>query len=83
VRERTAALRARLEAESAKAHVWLQLSQLIGDSEGKKFCRFAQGLTLDRLLEQANASLVQLKPRFALERGMGGDLPPERSLILM
>lgn len=74
VRERTAALRARLEAESAKAHVWLQLSQLIGDSEGKKFRRFAQGLTLDRLLEQANASLVQLKPRFALERGMGGDM---------
>lgn len=74
VRERTAALRAQLEAESAKAHVWLQLSQLIGDSEGKKFRRFAQGLTLDRLLEQANASLVQLKPRFSLERGMGGDM---------
>lgn len=74
VRERTAELRAQLEAESAKAHVWLQLSQLIGDSEGKKFRRFAQGLTLDRLLEQANASLVQLKPRFALERGMGGDM---------
>jgi exonuclease SbcC len=31
-------------------------------------------LTLDRLLEQANASLVQLKPRFSLERGMGGDM---------
>ncbi|WP_206245418.1 AAA family ATPase [Novosphingobium terrae] len=74
VRERTAALRAQLEAASAKAHVWLQLSQLIGDSEGRKFRRFAQGLTLDRLLEQANASLVQLKPRFALERGMGGDM---------
>jgi exonuclease SbcC len=43
VRERTAALRARLEAESAKAHVWLQLSQLIGDSEGKNSAALRRG----------------------------------------
>jgi len=73
-RERTAALRAQLEAETARADVWLRLSDLIGDREGKTLRRFAQGLTLDRLLEHANARLSDLKPRFALERGTGGDM---------
>ena len=74
VRQHTAALRARFEAASAKADIWLRLCDLIGDREGKVLRRFAQGLTLDRLLEHANARLCDLKPRFALERGSGGDM---------
>lgn len=74
VRAQTAALRARLESATAQADVWLRLSELIGDREGKTLRRFAQGLTLDRLLDHANARLADLKPRFALERGMGGDM---------
>lgn len=74
VRERTAALRAELEAANARADVWLRLSDLVGDREGRVFRRFAQGLTLDRLLEHANARLAELKPRYELERGSGGEM---------
>lgn len=74
VRERTTALRADLEAANARADVWLRLSDLVGDREGSVFRRFAQGLTLDRLLEHANARLAELKPRYALERGTGGEM---------
>jgi exonuclease SbcC len=74
VRDRTTALRAQLAAAGGKADIWLRLADLIGDSEGKKFRRFAQGLTLDRLLDHANARLGDLKPRFVLERGLGGDM---------
>lgn len=74
VRERTAQLRAELERETAAADIWLRLSALIGDRTGATFRRFAQGLTLDRLLEHANARLSDLKPRFTLERAPGGDM---------
>ncbi len=74
VRERTATLRADLEAANARADVWLRLSDLVGDREGRGFRRFAQGLTLDRLLEHANVRLAELKPRYALERGTGGEM---------
>ena len=74
VRERTAELRAELERERGASRVWLALADLIGDKEGRTFRRFAQGLTLDRLLAHANERLLELKPRFALERGAGGDM---------
>lgn len=74
VRIRTAALRADLEAANSAATVWLTLDGLIGDATGKKFRNFAQGLTLDRLLVHANARLADLKPRYSLARGEGGDM---------
>lgn len=74
LRAQTARQRAELELEREKARVWLQLDELIGDSEGRKFRRFAQGVTLDRLLAHANARLSELKPRYTLERGQGGDM---------
>lgn len=74
VREQTALLRANLERDSAKADVWLRLSNLIGDAKGARFRSFAQGLTLDRLLEHANARLSELRPRYALQRAPGADM---------
>ncbi|MCW1385070.1 AAA family ATPase [Novosphingobium sp. KCTC 2891] len=74
VRGQTAALRAELDAEQAAADVWLRLDAVIGDRTGATFRRFAQGLTLDRLLEHANARLAELKPRYTLERAPGGDM---------
>jgi exonuclease SbcC len=74
VRIRTAALRSDLETATSAATVWLTLDGLIGDATGKKFRNFAQGLTLDRLLVHANARLVDLKPRYSLARGEGGDM---------
>ncbi|MFC3174992.1 AAA family ATPase [Novosphingobium bradum] len=73
-RGRTALLRAELDSATAKAAIWLRLGDLIGDRTGATFRRFAQGLTLDRLLEHANARLCELKPRFTLERAPGGDM---------
>jgi exonuclease SbcC len=74
VRVETAGLRADLEREREASRVWLALSDLIGDKDGRTFRRFAQGLTLDRLLDHANERLQELKPRYALERGGGGDM---------
>jgi len=74
VRQATATLRAELEGASARADVWLRLDKAIGDATGARFRRFAQGLTLERLLDHANARLAELKPRYTLERGLGGDM---------
>ncbi len=74
VRAQTTALRAELERKGAEADVWLRLGDLIGDAKGANFRRFAQGLTLERLLAHANARLAELKPRYTLERGTGGDM---------
>jgi prevent-host-death family protein len=74
VREQTSALRTELDRKAAEADVWLRLNDLIGDAKGANFRRFAQGLTLDRLLVHANARLADLKPRFTLDRVKGGDM---------
>lgn len=73
-RAATAALRAEHAGKQSAAQVWLQLDLLIGDATGNKFRRFAQGLTLDRLLLHANARLGELQPRYELQRGAGGDM---------
>lgn len=73
-RDRTAALRAEHAEASGNARIWLRLGALIGSQKGDLFRRFAQGLTLDRLVAQANVRLAELKPRYELERGQGGDM---------
>ena len=47
---------------------WERLSQLIGDSAGKKFKIFAQSITLDLLVSHANVHLAKLAPRYRLQR---------------
>lgn len=42
------------------------LNQLIGSSDGKKYRNFAQRLTLESLLEQANMVLVKMSDRYRL-----------------
>lgn len=73
-RAATAALRATLEQQRAAAQPWFQLDVLIGDATGNKFRKYAQGLTLERLLLHANERLGELKPRYSLERAPGGDM---------
>ncbi len=53
---------------------WEQLGELIGSASGAKFRSFAQGLTLERLLLEANAHLRELAPRYQLLRVPGSDL---------
>ena len=66
--------RRRWAAQQAVADHWLQLSDLIGSASGAKLRTFAQSLTLERLLLEANAQLGELSPRYRLERVPGTDL---------
>jgi exonuclease SbcC len=63
-----------LAAKDATANLWGGISDVIGSADGSKFRKFAQGLTLDALLVQANHHLASLAPRYRLERVPGEDL---------
>lgn len=47
---------------------WGYLNQMIGSSDGAKFRKFAQGLTLDHLVYLANKQLERLHGRYLLQR---------------
>ena len=65
---RSAGIRERIESQSACTRTWEQLGELIGSADGKKFRNFAQQLTLDILLDYANAHLQGLTRRYRIER---------------
>jgi len=67
----TAAQLALLQSETTR---WDKLSRLIGSADGKKFSRYAQGLTLARLTELANRHLAQLSDRYTIARKADSDL---------
>jgi exonuclease SbcC len=73
-RKQLAKLQSDLDQARAQAKVWEDLSDLIGSADGRKLRTFAQGLTLDVLLEAANAHLADLRPRYRLERIPGANL---------
>lgn len=58
------------EAAGAKAEleVWQAVNMAIGASNGDKFVRMAQSITLDVLVEHANTHLADLSPRYRLRR---------------
>ncbi|WP_449220373.1 AAA family ATPase [Tistrella mobilis] len=70
-------LTAALAEARAAAEVWAQLNELIGAADGTKFRRFAQSLTLDRLVAGANRHLGELHPRYALRRMEGAEMALE------
>jgi exonuclease SbcC len=74
VRKQRDELAPRLAAAQAAQAVWLQLDELIGSSNGDAFAVFAQELTLDLLLLEANRRLAELARRYRLQRNRGGDL---------
>jgi exonuclease SbcC len=67
-------LRPEIERHKTRAERWAEMSSLIGSADGRKLRTFAQGLTLDVLLAQANLHLEQLRPRYRLERVPGFDM---------
>ncbi|MGL5947548.1 MAG: AAA family ATPase [Aeromonas sp.] len=71
---RAGQLQVELAAQTAQADRFAQLSSLIGQANGAKFRTFAQSLTLERLLLEANAQLQDLAPRYRLARVPGTDL---------
>ena len=48
--------------------IWAHLNGLIGSGKGDKFRKFAQGLTLNQLIQLANRQLEQLHARYLLKR---------------
>lgn len=56
---------------------WAQLSEIIGQADGKKFRIFAQGLTLSKLVELANFHLESLNGRYLIRKRSDDDLELE------
>ncbi len=58
-----------LIAESQETYDdWSYLNQIIGSSDGAKFRKFAQGLTLEHLVYLANRQMEKLHGRYFLQR---------------
>lgn len=69
--KRAAALAAERDAAKRDADVWRKVNEAIGSKDGKAFKRFAQGVTLDHLVQLANVQLAALSagaPRYQLAR---------------
>lgn len=58
---------------------WARLSELIGSAGGERFSRFAQGLTLARLVQLANRHLERLNDRYRIRRQVPVDVPGRQS----
>jgi exonuclease SbcC len=63
--------------QQKELHRWDKLNYLIGSADGKKFRRYAQGLTLDYLIQLANRHLLKLNDRYVLQRGKDQELSIE------
>lgn len=68
------ALFEQIGVQTAEADIWQRLDGLIGSAKGDKFRKFAQGLTLDHLLQLANRHLARLHGRYLLRRKSTGEL---------
>ncbi|MBN1947061.1 MAG: AAA family ATPase [Bradymonadales bacterium] len=63
-----------IEIQKKATDQWATINLLIGSADGAKFRRFAQSLTLDHLLREANHQLKELAPRYRLMRIPGQEL---------
>ncbi len=66
-----------IEKQKSEFSRWEKLSKLIGSADGKKFSRFAQGLTLVRLTDLANRHLSRLTNRYKILKTPSADLELE------
>ncbi|MBE7169622.1 MAG: AAA family ATPase [Williamsia sp.] len=73
-REQHAKLALQIDLQQRECERWNRLSDLIGSDNGKKFSRFAQGLTLARLTELANRHLLKLSDRYRIIKSPDRDL---------
>ena len=63
-----------ISLQATEVDLWQRLDSLIGSAKGDKFRKFAQGLTLDHLLQLANRHLARLHGRYLLRRKTTGEL---------
>jgi exonuclease SbcC len=73
-RQNQQSLFAEIATKQQAYDLWQQLNSLIGSSDGAKYRKFAQGLTLDHLVYLANRQLQRLHGRYQLARKTGGEL---------
>lgn len=71
---RFAEVAAQAEIQKKEVERWSRLTGLIGSADGKRFSRFAQGLTLARLTELANRHLLKLTDRYQILKSREKDL---------
>lgn len=60
-------VRKEIEQEQDKNRVWKTMKDMIGDSTGDKFNKFAQQLTLKHLVVLANRRLLRLSDRYLID----------------
>jgi DNA repair protein SbcC/Rad50 len=65
-RRRADAIAHEINAIRQDLSAWEAVNDAIGQRDGAKFRRFAQGITLGHLVQLANAQLANLKPRYGL-----------------
>jgi len=61
-------LQIQLDQQEKECHRWGGLNNLIGSANGNVFRSFAQGLTLNRLIDLSNLHLKSLSDRYVLQR---------------
>ncbi|MBL3539037.1 AAA family ATPase [Aminivibrio sp.] len=66
--ERVKEKKAALEVQGREYRRWDCLHELIGSADGKKYRNFAQGLTFDMMISQANRQLQKMSDRYLLVR---------------
>jgi DNA repair protein SbcC/Rad50 len=59
---------AKIAVQAAVLERWTTLNSLIGSADGKKYRNFAQGLTLEIMVNFANVQLAKLNDRYLLIR---------------
>ncbi|GGK57084.1 AAA family ATPase [Rufibacter glacialis] len=66
LREKHQQLTQQLDVQKGEAERWDRLARLIGSADGKKFSKYAQSLTLARLVELGNRHLHRLNDRYRI-----------------
>ncbi len=67
-KERIKARQSAIEAQKKECGRWERLHGLIGSADGKKYRNFAQGLTFEIMVSQANRQLEKMTDRYLLLR---------------
>lgn len=71
--EKLGDLKAKIDVQKKIYQRWSSLSEIIGSEKGDKFSRFAQSLTLARLVVLANQHLSSLNDRYIMQQCVGED----------
>ncbi|GAA4302146.1 AAA family ATPase [Nibribacter koreensis] len=74
LRAKHQSLTQQLEVQKGEANRWDKLARLIGSADGKKFSKYAQSLTLARLVELGNRHLLRLNDRYRILKSQDNEL---------